>query len=391
MLTNECSHAKESPLRIAIITALQGGRPGLDEHLRRFPEVLGPRSRYMAVISGWTLIEKDHIARIREKIRGRKRSLLRTTLWYVPRYELGTAVTLARAIRNVDIVIYFLSPPLILPTLLTRLFGKRTVFVITGVGSKELKRKLTNGVARYLLSGAYAILEYACFNFVDVVAAESEYVLHAHGLLKFRRKFIVFGAKPVDTTLFRITVPWAQREDLVGFVGRLSPEKGILNLVEAIPGVLGSCPDLRFVIIGDGVLRKEFEKRVRERSLEHRVTLTGWVPHEKIPEWLNRLRLVASPSYTEGLPPLVQEAMACGTPVLATGVGGVPDLIRDGKTGFLLEDNSPECIARRVIEVLNDPRLPEVSERASAFIQEHYSRERVTEQWREVLEELVKR
>ena len=72
------------------------------------------------------------------------------------------------------------------------------------------------------------------------------------------------------------------------------------------------------------------------------VTLVGWISHDELPSYLNMLKLLVVPSYTEGLPNIVIEAMSCGTPVLATPVGGVPDLIEDGITGFILEDNFPE-------------------------------------------------
>ena len=80
--------------------------------------------------------------------------------------------------------------------------------------------------------------------------------------------------------------------------------------------------------------------------------------------------------------------MACGTPVLATLIGAIPDVIRDGETGFIMEDNSPDCIARNVIRALNDPDLEGVAERGRRFVEVEYTFEKVVERWREILRDI---
>jgi len=91
------------------------------------------------------------------------------------------------------------------------------------------------------------------------------------------------------------------------------------------------------------------------------------------------------PSYTEGLPNIMLEAMACGTPVLATPVGAIPDVIRDGKTGFIMEDNSPKCIAENVVRALEHPDLEEIAEAGRRFVEEEFTFERAVEKWRGIL------
>lgn len=118
--------------------------------------------------------------------------------------------------------------------------------------------------------------------------------------------------------------------------------------------------------------------------------LISWagISHDDLPRYLNQLRLLVLPSYTEGLPNIMLEAMACGTSVLATPVGAIPDVIIDGKTGFIMENNSPECIAENVIRALNSPALDKIAEEGRRFVEENFTFEQVIERWKEVLEGL---
>ena len=82
------------------------------------------------------------------------------------------------------------------------------------------------------------------------------------------------------------------------------------------------------------------------------------------------------------------EAMACGTQVLATPVGAIPDVIIDGKTGFIMENNSPECIAENVIRELASPDQEEIAEAGRRFVEENFTFEKVVENWRRILQEI---
>ena len=92
------------------------------------------------------------------------------------------------------------------------------------------------------------------------------------------------------------------------------------------------------------------------------------------------------PSQFEGLPNILLEAMACGTLVLATPVGAIPDVIVDGRTGFIMEDNSPDCIAKNVTRVLNSSDSEQVAENGRRFVEEHFTFEHAVARWKEVLE-----
>ena len=99
--------------------------------------------------------------------------------------------------------------------------------------------------------------------------------------------------------------------------------------------------NLTIYIIGDGPLNDQIHEKLVRSDISGNVILTGWVRHDELPRYLNEFRLLVLPSDTEGLSNIMLEAMACGTPVLSTPVGAIPDFITDGKTGFLMENNAP--------------------------------------------------
>jgi glycosyltransferase involved in cell wall biosynthesis len=101
------------------------------------------------------------------------------------------------------------------------------------------------------------------------------------------------------------------------------------------------------------------------------------------------MKLLVLPSFTEGLPNILLEAMACGTPVLATPVGAIKDIIKESETGFLLKSDDPIHIAERIIELLNNPELlEEVSIKAYNYVRENFSFEKTLDAWRKILSEL---
>lgn len=123
-------------------------------------------------------------------------------------------------------------------------------------------------------------------------------------------------------------------------------------------------------------------------NLNNKVELTGWIPHDELPDYSNMLKLIVLPSYTEGLPNVMLEAMACGTPVLATPVGTIPDVIKDGETGFIMENNNPECVAENVIRVLEHPDLDKIVKNARELVEKEYTYEAAVERYRMILKEL---
>ena len=134
------------------------------------------------------------------------------------------------------------------------------------------------------------------------------------------------------------------------YVGRLVKGKGVEYLISAMK----SCPDEKLVIVGDGAERQNLELVAKNMT---NVNFVGEVPPERVSDYLQRARMFVLPSVSEGSPNVILEAMALGVPVIATAVGGIPDLIKHGETGFLTQPGNVGEIAYYVRKLADDERL----------------------------------
>ncbi len=139
---------------------------------------------------------------------------------------------------------------------------------------------------------------------------------------------------------------------LVGMIGRLEPVKGPEYLVKAARLVLDECRRVKFLVVGEGSLRAGLESLCREAGISGKVIFTGW--REDIPEILSLLDIVVLPSLNEAVGRVLIEAGACGKPVVAAGVGGIPDIVRDGRTGMLVPPGDAVSLSRAVVDLLGD-------------------------------------
>lgn len=153
----------------------------------------------------------------------------------------------------------------------------------------------------------------------------------------------------------------------VGFVGRLAPQKGVQVLLEA--AALLQTPNVQVLLVGDGPDRARLEREITARRLGQRVHITGFLPHDRIPAVLAHLDVFVMPSVYEELGSAIIEAMYAGLPIIATRVGGIPDVIDDGRTGVLVPSGDAVAWARAIDTLLIDRpaagRLAEAARRAA--------------------------
>ncbi len=195
---------------------------------------------------------------------------------------------------------------------------------------------------------------------------------------------IALGAAPgstsvlpggIDTTRFSpgapVAHPWAEAEGPLLFTARrMVPRTGVGELVEAFAQISAAIPDARLAIAGRGPLEGEIREQVRRLGLDERVLLLGWVSDEQLVGWYRAADLVVMPTQElEGFGLTSAEALACGTPVIATPAGANPEVLRRLDASLITPDASPRALAETVIELLRAPeRLASLSARARAAV-----------------------
>lgn len=142
------------------------------------------------------------------------------------------------------------------------------------------------------------------------------------------------------------------------FVGRFSQNKGITDLVRAMPLISAEMPDVRLALVGFGPDEDRIRSTIEAVGLDDRVTILGRVSRDDIPVHMASADLVVLPSIKiEGLGVVLLEALASGTPVVGSDVGGIPDIIEDGVTGLLCRSQDPPDIAAKCVRILQDEDL----------------------------------
>jgi glycosyltransferase involved in cell wall biosynthesis len=152
---------------------------------------------------------------------------------------------------------------------------------------------------------------------------------------------------------FRRELRLSQGAKLVGIVGRIFPIKNHRLFLDAATLIVRQEPATRFVIVGDGILRPEMEHHAHRMGIAGQVIFTGW--RQDLPRIYADLDLLAVTSNNEGTPFSAIEAMAAGCPVVATRVGGLPDLIHEGQTGYLVPPGDAPAVAEAMLRLLHAP------------------------------------
>jgi glycosyltransferase involved in cell wall biosynthesis len=174
---------------------------------------------------------------------------------------------------------------------------------------------------------------------------------------------------------------------LVGNVAALVPHKGQRHLIEAAAAVVTKQPDARFIIAGEGDLRRPLEHQIKQLGLDKHVILAGFRPDALSVH--KAFDIFVMSSVTEGLGTSLLDAMACGKPVVATHVGGIPEVVIDEETGFLVPARDHPAMAAAIVRLLGDAALRQRMGAAGlARVQKKFSAERMVASTARVYERL---
>ncbi len=296
-----------------------------------------------------------------------------------------------RDARKCEVILIFIGTALILPVLTARLLRKKIVLIATGSGAKGARYAYSNslfGSGSFIFYHIFQIIEEINRSLVDRIVVLSQGLVFDLGLSKYSSKLSFNCATFIDTDLFQINNR-CRRDNLIGYIGRLTEAKGVMNFVKAIE-LSSANNDTEFLIGGDGHLYAKIKQELETNNLDDKVTLTGWIAHEDLPDYMNKLKLLVVPSYTEVFAATALEAMACGVLVLVTPVGATLDIIKDGENGFIMENNSPECIAWNIERALNYSDSKLVQENGRKLVEDNFSYRIVVKKYSEIIDGLFK-
>lgn len=172
-------------------------------------------------------------------------------------------------------------------------------------------------------------------------------------------------------------------------VGRLVPKNGLDNLIGALAVLQNNYPeeDWRLLLVGEGGEKENLTALAHSLAVEKRIIFRNFADHKELPKYLQISHVFVRPSRSEGLGNSFLEAMAAGTPIIGTPVGGIPDFLTDGETGLFCEPERPEDVAAKVKMIIEDENLRRhIVKKARALVEEKYDWDKITQDYRQLYE-----
>lgn len=173
------------------------------------------------------------------------------------------------------------------------------------------------------------------------------------------------------------------------FLGRLGKRKGTYDLIDAVDILKNKGVKAKFLLAGDGEI-EEVKQTVEKKSLQDYIEVMGWVNSERREELLKRSDVLVLPSYNEGLPMAILEAMSHSLPIVSTFVGGIPEVISNGKNGFLIQAGNVHDLARSLEELIHNEQLRQsMGEENKNIIHNRFDMKMITQELRGIYQRLI--
>ena len=221
-----------------------------------------------------------------------------------------------------------------------------------------------HNIAQKEVDGPGKIMDWLAFHLGRVIPISiSQAVARTVRKLYGKRTIIIYNGIPTEEfqRSNAVRAVWRKKEGIKDsevvliHIGRFSPQKNHHLLIEAFNKAIKECSDLKLLLVGDGELRSGIEKLVKKKGLDQDIRFLGL--HQDIPELLAASDIFILSSDWEGFGLVIAEAMAAGKPVIATAVGGVSELVEDGKTGLLVPPQNASALSQAIIQLADSPSL----------------------------------
>jgi colanic acid/amylovoran biosynthesis glycosyltransferase len=250
--------------------------------------------------------------------------------------------------------------------------------VVTSFRGYDITKVLASDPSHYDLLFRYGAL------FLPVSKSLAD-KLRAAGCPSDRTRILHSG---IDCSRFRFAERCKRRDEpmrLLG-IGRFVAKKGWSDAIEAVAAARKAGRDIQFTLVGDGELRHQIEDKIAACQIQDAVTLCGWRDHDEITRLLDESHVLIAPSVTaedgdqEGIPNVLKEAMATGMPVLSTWHSGIPELVEDGMTGYLVPERDVAALSDRLISLCDHPeRWAEMGRNARKKIEAEFDTAKINE------------
>lgn len=248
------------------------------------------------------------------------------------------------------------------------LFKKPTIVRAGYLWSELMKPEKISGSKKFLIETLQKFSLYYANTLVVTSPSIKEYVSKKYNI---NPNMIFLIPNSVDTDFFLSKPEIEVTKGRITYIGRLHPIKNLKSLIIACSGIA----DTNLVLIGDGPQRKELENL--SNKYHANVTFRGTIPNNQIPQELNQTEVFILPSFLEGHPKALIEAMACEKPVIGTNVAGIQEIIRDHETGLLCETDK-NSIQNAIINLLDNSSLKQqLGKNARKFVLDNYSFKRI--------------
>jgi glycosyltransferase involved in cell wall biosynthesis len=255
--------------------------------------------------------------------------------------------------KKIDVIVA--QSPLIegfLGTILKKIFRKELIVEIHGDWIEgpflSRKRKLN-----FLYKKIVPFLAKFSFKNADKIRGVADYLIEEAKKIAPNKKYFLFPTF-TDLSIF-LSEKDIQFKPFILFVGYLQKVKGVKYLIEAFSNVVSEFPNFNLVVIGDGTEKEELEKLSLKLEISDKVIFKGRLSLEKTKDVMKDCYCFVLPSLSEGLPRVIIEAMALKKAVLASNVGGIPELVKNGEAGFLFEAKNIDDMTLRIKNMIKDP------------------------------------